>query len=54
MTDKKIPLRLRENLLVIADENDILLIIGVEISDKIKIDENTKYVLEVKGENNVR
>ena len=54
LTDKKIPLRLRENLLVIADENDILLIIGVEISDKIKIDENTKYVLEVKGENNVR
>lgn len=54
LTDKKIPLRLRDNLLVIANENDILLIVGVEISDKIKIDENTKTVLSVKGENNVR
>lgn len=54
LTDKKIPLRLRDNLLVIADENDILLIVGIEISDKIKIDENTKTVLSVKGENNVR
>lgn len=41
-TDRKIPLRLRDRLPLIAADNDILAVCGVEISDKIKIDENTK------------
>lgn len=40
-TDKKIALRLREILPLIAIGNDVLAICGVEISDKIKIEENT-------------
>lgn len=42
MTDRKIPMRLRDFLPVIAVGNEILAIIGVEISEKIKIDEGTK------------
>lgn len=47
-TDKKIPLRLRDRLPLIAVGNDILAVCGVEISDKIKTDENTEkagYIL---------
>ncbi len=38
LIDKKIPARLRDNIPVLASGNDILIIAGVEISDKIKID----------------
>lgn len=45
LTDKKVPLRLRDNLAVIANGNDILAIFGLAISDKIKVDENTKKIV---------
>lgn len=45
LTDKKVPLRLRNNLVVLADGKDILAIFGVAISDKIKVDENTKTII---------
>ncbi len=41
LIDKKIPSRLRDDLLLIAHENTVYCIVGVEISDLIKIDENT-------------
>lgn len=47
-TDRKIPVRIRKNLPLIAADSDILAVCGVEISDKIKIDGNTKnagYIL---------
>ena len=47
LTDKKIPLRIRDNLAVIADDNDILAIFGLAISDKIKVDENTKNIISL-------
>lgn len=43
--DKKIPLLWRREIPLIADGEDILLIFGVEISDKIKVDEGTKSTL---------
>lgn len=43
-TDKKIPLRLRKQIPLIADGNEILAVGGVEISDKIKITENTEKI----------
>lgn len=46
LTDKKIPLRLRNGLPIIANGKDVLVIFGVGISDKIKADENTKYLLK--------
>lgn len=41
-TDKKIPLWVRGRVPLIADGSEILAVCGVEISDKIKITENTK------------
>lgn len=48
MTDVKIPKRLRNKIPLIACGNEILMILGYEISDKIKTDRNTKreYTIE--------
>lgn len=46
-TDKKIPLRLRGVIPLIADGSDILAVCGVEISDKIRVDEATQSVREI-------
>ena len=40
--DKKIPKRFRDITPVLADGNDILVIAGVEISKKVKVDDQTK------------
>ena len=48
LIDKKIPNRLRDSLPVLANNNEILCILGVEISDKVKIDDNTKMAYSVK------
>lgn len=39
--DKKIPLRKRDFIPVLASGNEILLVADIEVSDKIKVDENT-------------
>lgn len=41
LIDKKIPVRCRNFIPVLADEKNILIIAGIEISDNIKIDENS-------------
>jgi len=41
LIDKKIPSRERSRLLLLADGNEVLLIFGVEISEKIKITDNS-------------
>lgn len=41
LIDKKIPVRLRKFIPVLADKNDILVIAGIEISDKVKIDNDS-------------
>ena len=40
--DKKVPKRLRDITPVLADGNEILIVAGVEISNKVKIDDQTK------------
>lgn len=49
LTDKKIPLYLRDKLLLIAKEGVVFAILGVEISEEVKIDENTKnkYLINI-------
>jgi len=42
LIDKKVPVRLRSMLPVLADDKEVYIIAGVEISDKIKVDKNTK------------
>lgn len=46
LIDKKIPSRKRDELLVVADGNEILLICGIEISDLIKVDKTTLNVVK--------
>lgn len=42
LIDRKIPQRQRERLLLIADGNEALVICGVEISQKVKTDDNSQ------------
>ena len=49
LIDKKIPLRTRNLLPVLADGNEVYAIAGVEISDKAKVENvPTAYMIEVK------
>ena len=48
MIDKKIPQRLRDITPVLAVDNEILVVAGIDISDKIKITENTKNAILIK------
>ncbi|MEG1645794.1 MAG: tRNA lysidine(34) synthetase TilS [Clostridia bacterium] len=44
-TDKKVPKRLRDLTPIIARGNEVLVVVGVEIADAVKIDEKTKNIL---------
>lgn len=46
LCDKKIPLRLRDTLPILASANKVLLIAGVAISNDIKVDETTKDIIK--------
>ena len=48
LTDKKIPYRQRNHIPVLADGNVVLAIFGVAISEKIKVDDKTETVIEIK------
>lgn len=50
LIDKKVPLRERDNIPVLASGNNVLVIAGVEISSSIKVDDNSNsaYKIEVK------
>lgn len=47
LVDKKIPARLRQVLPILALNNEVYLIAGVEISEKIKVDENSINCVEI-------
>ena len=51
LTDKKIPLRTRNQIPLVADGKEILVITGVAISEKIKVDNTTKNIIEFTTEN---
>ena len=44
LIDKKIPKLKRDELVLVASDKTVLMILGVEISDLIKVDETTKTV----------
>ncbi len=46
-TDLKIPLRERDEQILIADGNQVLAIIGVAVSQKIKVDDNTLKIVSL-------
>ena len=41
-TDKKMPIRLRKTIPLLCNGSDVLIVFGMEISDKIKVDDGTK------------
>ena len=45
-TDKKIPLKDRDGILLVADKNDVLIINGIAVSDKVKVDKDTKNIVK--------
>lgn len=47
LTDKKIDSCAREKMVVLAHENDVLVIPNVEISDRVKLDETTTKIVEI-------
>lgn len=47
LIDKKIPARLRDTLPVLAKDNEVYCILGVEISNKVKVDETTAFAYSV-------
>ncbi len=47
LTDKKIPLRLRNSLPLLADGNKVLAIFGLGISDLVKVDQKTKNIIKI-------
>ena len=47
LTDKKIPLRIRESLPVLADGSKILAIFGVAVSNNVKVDDNTAKIAQL-------
>ena len=49
LTDKKIPLYMRDKLLLIAKDSVVYAVLGVEVADEVKIDENTEkiYLIEI-------
>ena len=45
LTDKKVPLRKRDSLILLADGKEVLLILGIAVSDKIKVESSTKNLI---------
>jgi len=53
LIDKKIPKRKRDELLLIASGKEVFVVIGEEISDKIKVEETSNvYYVGIKGDKN--
>lgn len=47
LTDKKIDCSSREKMVVLAHQNEVLVIPNVEISDRVKLDESTTKIVEI-------
>lgn len=47
LVDKKVPARIRKTLPVLAHESTIYAVVGVEVSDVVKVDEGTKRIYKV-------
>lgn len=52
LTDKKVPLRLRDGLAVIASGNDVLAVVGVDISSTVAVREDTKEICYLSASKN--
>lgn len=46
-TDKKIPFAQRDSIMLLASENNILLVLGYDISENVKVDSDTLDILKI-------
>ena len=46
-TDKKIPKHTRNSIIVLAIENEILAVVGYDVSEKVKIDDQTEQIVKI-------
>lgn len=46
-TDKKVPKRIRDSIALIADGNEILAIVGIEISERIAVSDTTEKIYTI-------
>lgn len=53
LADKKIPQRLRNNIPVLAVDNTIYIVADIEISDMLKVDENTTNLYKINYEKDI-
>lgn len=53
-TDRKIPLRHRDDIVVCASGREVLFAAGVEISEKVRIDKDTKNIIKITEDKDVR
>ena len=49
LTDKKVPSRLRKTLPVLAKDNEVYVVAGIEISEKVKVEETTKTMYGIQA-----
>lgn len=49
LIDKKVPKRVRDTLPILASGNEVLCVLGVDISSKIKVDKKTKSAYQIYG-----
>lgn len=45
LTDRKVPVPMRNEILVVSDQEGVVWLAGYEIADRVKIDKNTKVIL---------
>ena len=50
LIDRKVPSRIRDFIPVLADENEVFVIAGVEISEKVRVDDGTTTCVKLKVE----
>ena len=53
LTDIKLPVRLRDKIIVLARKSEVLAVLGVEISENVKIDKSTKKMIKLGGKDDV-
>ena len=54
LTDRKVPLRKRDALTVCALGKEVFFVVGVEISDKIKLTDATEHIIKITEDKDVR
>ena len=47
LTDRKVPLRLRDSLVVCASGSEVLFVAGVEISERVRVGDDTVNAIKI-------